>query len=62
MAAAVKKDLEEGKSMGLTGTPSFFVNGHFFSGALDYGLLKQMVEQQLAVNAKSGSKALVSKR
>jgi len=62
MAAAVKKDFEEGKSMGLTGTPSFFVNGHFFSGAVDYGLLKQMVEQQLAVNAKAGSKALASKR
>jgi len=62
MAAAVKKDLEEGKSMGLTGTPSFFVNGHFFSGAVDYGLVRQMVEQQLAVNAKSGSKPLVSKR
>jgi protein-disulfide isomerase len=64
MAAVVKKDLEEGKSLGLTGTPSFFVNGHFFSGAVDYGLVKQMVEQQLAVNAKSksGSKPLVSKR
>jgi protein-disulfide isomerase len=62
MAAVVKKDLEEGKSLGLTGTPSFFVNGHFFSGAVDYGLVKQMVEQQLALNAKSGSKPLVSKR
>jgi protein-disulfide isomerase len=64
MAAVVKKDLEEGKSLGLTGTPSFFVNGHFFSGAVDYGLVKQMVEQQLAVNAKSksDSKPLVSKR
>jgi protein-disulfide isomerase len=62
MAAVVKKDLEEGKGLGLTGTPSFFVNGHFFSGAVDYGLVKQMVEQQLALNAKSGSKPLVSKR
>jgi protein-disulfide isomerase len=62
MAAVVKKDLEEGKSLGLTGTPSFFVNGHFFSGAVDYGLVKQMVEQQLALNAQSGSKPLVSKR
>ena len=63
MAAAVTKDLEEGKSMGLTGTPSFFVNGHFFSGAVDYGLLKQMVEQQLAVNqSKSGSQSLAAKR
>ena len=63
MAAAVKKDFEEGKSMGLTGTPSFFVNGHFFSGGVDYGPLKQMVEQQFAVNRmKSGSQSLASGR
>jgi protein-disulfide isomerase len=62
-AAGVKKDFEEGKSMGLTGTPSFFINGHFFSGAVDYDMLKQMVEQQLSVNhAMSGSQSLASKR
>lgn len=46
-AAAVKKDLEEGKKLGLTGTPSFFVNNHFFHGAVDYSELREMVEQQL---------------
>jgi protein-disulfide isomerase len=50
-AGAVKKDLEEAKSLGLTGTPSFFVNGHFFSGVVDYGTLKDMINQQLNVNA-----------
>jgi predicted DsbA family dithiol-disulfide isomerase len=45
--AAVKKDLEEGKKLGLTGTPSFFVNNHFFHGAVDYSTLREMVEQQL---------------
>jgi len=48
-AAAVKKDLEEGKHLGLSGTPSFFVNGHFISGAVEYGALKELVDQQLAV-------------
>lgn len=48
-AAAVKKDLEEGKHLGLSGTPSFFVNGHFISGAVEYSALKEMVDQQLAV-------------
>lgn len=63
MAAAVTKDLEEGKDLGLTGTPSFFVNGHFFSGAVEYGMLKQMVEQQLAVNrSQTKPQALASKR
>jgi protein-disulfide isomerase len=62
MASLVKKDLEEGKSLGLTGTPSFFVNGHFFSGAVDYATLKQMVDQQLAFNQRSKSHAMLSKR
>ena len=46
-AAAVKRDLDEARSLGLTGTPSFFVNGHFFSGVVDYAALKDIVNQQL---------------
>lgn len=61
-AAAVKKDFDEGNRLGLTGTPSFFVNGHFFSGARDYAALKQMIEQQLAVNQRSTSQTTLSKR
>lgn len=53
-AGAVEKDAAEGKRLGLTGTPSFFVNGHFFSGALTYAALRDMVAQQL--NASSASK------
>jgi len=48
---AVKKDLDEAKSLGLTGTPSFFVNGHFFSGVVDYAALKDIVNQQLNLAA-----------
>jgi protein-disulfide isomerase len=54
-AAAVKKDADEGRRLGLTGTPSFFVNGHFLSGAVEYNTLKEMVEQQLAVASKTSS-------
>jgi protein-disulfide isomerase len=50
-AAAVKQDLDEAKSLGLTGTPSFFVNGHFFSGVVDYAALKDIVNQQLNLAA-----------
>jgi protein-disulfide isomerase len=46
-AAAVQKDLEEGKQLNLPGTPSFFINNHFFHGAMDYSALHEMVEQQL---------------
>jgi protein-disulfide isomerase len=59
-AAAVERDHKEGARLGISGTPSFFINGHFMSGALDYATLRQIVEQQLAVqgqgSANSGSK------
>jgi len=61
-AAAVKKDLEEGKSLGLTGTPSFFVNGHFFSGVIDYGTLKDMVNQQLNLAASTHANEQISRK
>jgi protein-disulfide isomerase len=50
-ASAVEKDRKEGERLGLSGTPSFFVNGHYLSGALDYAALRQIVEQQLAAPA-----------
>jgi protein-disulfide isomerase len=62
MAQTVKKDLDEGVALGLTGTPSFFVNGHFFSGAVDYAALKQMVDQQLTVMMKSKPQPTLSKK
>ncbi len=57
----VKKSLEEAQKLGLTGTPSFFVNGHFFSGAADYAVLKEMVDLQLAALPRSPSHTEVSR-
>jgi protein-disulfide isomerase len=48
-ATAVKQDQDEALKLGLSGTPSFFVNGHFFSGAVDYNTLRVMIEQQLTL-------------
>jgi protein-disulfide isomerase len=56
-AAAVERDREEGIRLGLSGTPSFFINGHFLSGALDYAALRQIVEQQLAAPAQGSGSA-----
>jgi protein-disulfide isomerase len=56
-AAAVEKDRKEGVRLGITGTPSFFINGHYLSGALDYAALRQIVEQQLAAPAQGTSGA-----
>jgi len=46
--AAVAKDFDQGKSLGITGTPSFFVNGYYVSGAVSYDQLRELVDQQLA--------------
>jgi protein-disulfide isomerase len=52
-AAAVRKDLVQAQRLGLTGTPAFFVNGHFLSGAVSYSTLREVVEQQLAASVPS---------
>jgi protein-disulfide isomerase len=54
-AATVEKDRKEGMRLGLNGTPAFFINGHFMSGALDYATLRQVVEQQLAAAPPQGA-------
>lgn len=59
--ANVQKDQEEAHQLGLTGTPSFFVNGHFFSGAADYTVLKEMVDMQLALSSQPAARTQVSK-
>ncbi len=59
-AAPVKKDSQEGLRLGLQGTPSFFINGHFMSGAIGYGKLRETVMQELGPTvAKKQNAALV---
>jgi protein-disulfide isomerase len=54
----VKAHLAEAEKLGLSGTPSFFVNGRFLSGAVEYGTLRAVVEQELAAatQTKEGAK------
>jgi len=47
-APAIAKTLAEGKKLGLTGTPSFVINGRFISGATDSETLRDLIEQELA--------------
>lgn len=44
----VKKDLQDGLSYGVQGTPTFFINGVAVVGAQRYDVFKQIIEQQLA--------------
>jgi predicted DsbA family dithiol-disulfide isomerase len=46
-AAAVQKGLHDAKELGITGTPSFFINGHFVSGTVKYEDLRDMVGREL---------------
>jgi protein-disulfide isomerase len=59
--ATVKKDSQEAQRLGLQGTPSFFINGHFMSGAIGYAKLRETVLQELSgvIAAKKQSAALV---
>jgi protein-disulfide isomerase len=51
--SVVERDRKEGTRLGISGTPAFFINGHFLSGALDYAALRQIVEQQLAAQSQT---------
>ena len=56
-AAAVDKDKREGTRLGITGTPAFFVNGHYLSGALDYATLRKVIEQQMSAPVQAANQA-----
>jgi len=44
-AAAVDKDFNAGKDLGITGTPTMYINGYTVSGAVPYDTLRRLVEQ-----------------
>jgi protein-disulfide isomerase len=47
--ADVKQDLEDGQGAGVQGTPAFFVNGRFLSGAQPYENFVNLIEEELAL-------------
>jgi protein-disulfide isomerase len=44
-SAAVDADMALGQSLGVTGTPGFFVNGHFLNGAQPISAFEPLIEQ-----------------
>ncbi len=44
----VKKDMEEGQSYGVTGTPAFFINGRLVSGAQPFANFKAIIDEELS--------------
>ena len=44
----VDADAKEAAGMGLTGTPGFFVNGRFLSGAKPFEDFKKLIDEELS--------------
>ncbi len=47
VAAAIAADQAEARRLGTTGTPAFFINGRFLSGAQPYEVFKQRIDAEL---------------
>jgi len=44
----IDKDAAEAALLGVTGTPGFFINGRYLSGARPFEAFKQIIDQELA--------------
>jgi len=43
----VNQELREGQSIGVTGTPAFFINGRFLNGAQPYEKFASIIDEEL---------------
>jgi protein-disulfide isomerase len=46
--AKIDRDAQEAAALGVTGTPAFFVNGRYLSGAQPFPAFKQLIDEELA--------------
>lgn len=53
MAEPIKTKIGEAQDLGIQGTPTLFINGRYFSGALGYEQLRDVLNEEL----KSGTAA-----
>lgn len=47
-SAIIQQTFEEGLALGVTGTPTVFINGERYTGAMDSGTIKAIIRQILA--------------
>jgi protein-disulfide isomerase len=59
-AAAIQSDMDQGKRLGVSATPTFFINGHLVAGAMSYEAMRDLVDQELAAKAGAGKPASTS--
>ena len=43
----VQRDLAEAEKLGVTGTPAFFINGRYLSGAQPFASFKRLIDEEL---------------
>ena len=46
-AAAVQEDIKYAGSVGVSGTPAFFINGRYLSGAQPFDRFKSLIDEAL---------------
>jgi protein-disulfide isomerase len=46
-AAAVEKDFNQGKDLGISGTPTIYINGYAISGAASFETLRELIQGQV---------------
>jgi protein-disulfide isomerase len=51
--AVIDKDIADGASVGVSGTPAFFINGRMLSGAQPFEKFKEVIDEELARSSKS---------
>jgi protein-disulfide isomerase len=61
-AAEIKKSVEEGQRFGLSGTPSFFINGRLLVGAQPYEGFAQVIDEELERTASAADPAASRKK
>jgi len=49
----VQRDVQEGADLGITGTPAFFINGRFLSGAQPLETFTRMIDEELSAGSTS---------
>ena len=43
----IRQEMREGQAIGVTGTPAFFINGRFVSGAQPYETFASIIDEEL---------------
>ena len=57
--ASIKASFDEGASLGVTGTPTFFINGRMIVGARPVEEIKAMIDEEIDRANRKGGKAQV---